>query len=298
MKSKNIIRPEGDLTLGRVYGEIIASPFNQHAILMIIGKTGTGKSNAALDIADETAKYLAQVLGGTKEDYFTLDNVAIITMDSIIEVMGKLKYKNVYILDDIGVGWNARDFQKKANKILNNIIQTFRNWNTLLIMTTPDPMLLDAVPRNLLHYQIEMQEQHFKQGISIGKVHQVIKKYRYGDVIYPFIKYDRVKYAAAAFKRAPPDIANEYEKRRQDQQNVMQDANMEELRRINEDLKTKDTDKTPSKRDGQNAAICVLKETNPELTIRQIAKQVGCGKSKVAEVLQEFNLTGTFLSVR
>lgn len=150
-----------ELTIHELVGKEIASPHNQNMIMGIIGKPGEGKSNAAIDIAYKTSIYLAEKLGGVPEDYFTIDNMAIMSMDSIIYIMKNIKKKNVYIFDDIGGQWNAREFAQKKNRAMNSIVQTFRNWNTGLILTMPDITLIDSVPRNLFKMQIEMTKQAF-----------------------------------------------------------------------------------------------------------------------------------------
>lgn len=226
-----------------IFGSTIASPYDQHVICAIIGKTGEGKSNAALDIAYKTSIYMANKLGGVPEDYFTMKNVAIISMDSIIDVMKNMKKQNIYIFDDIGTGWNARDFAKNSNKIMNNIIQTFRKWQTLLIMTMPDTMLIDTVPRNLLHYQIEMSSSDFKHGITIGKLSHVKKMYRSGKTIYPYPvrgvkasdRPSKVKYVRTVFERAAPHIVDDYETKRtaiQEAEQKKYTQQLEELHKV------------------------------------------------------------------
>lgn len=235
-----------DFHIHEIFGEVISSPHHQHLIVIMIGKTGTGKSNAALDLAYKTSVYMANKLGGAPEDYFTMDNVAIISMDSIISVMKGMKYRNIYILDDIGTGWNARDFAKKKNKIMNNIIQTFRKYETLLILTLPDTFLIDSVPRNLLHYQIEMDQQRFDAGLTIGKIFSVVRKYRKGKNFYPYPVINGVKYERCVFERAPPHITNAYEELRTKIQEEEQAKQIAELEEMTAELDgKKETEKTP-----------------------------------------------------
>ena len=277
-----------DVHIHEIFGEVISSPHHQHLISMIIGKTGTGKSNAALDVAYKTSEYMADKLGGVPEDYFTMDNVAIISMDSIIEVMKNMKYRNIYILDDIGTGWNARDFAKKSNKIMNNIVQTFRKFETLLILTIPDTFLIDSVPRNLLHYQIEMYKTNFKEGYTLGKISKVVRMHRLNKNYYPFPVINGVKYVNCKFERAPDHIINEYESKRTIVQEDEQKKYLEQLEMLNQEMNTNTKDNKPE----IEIKICAIKETKPELSQYAIAKMVGCGPSKVGNVLREYNLNG------
>jgi hypothetical protein len=235
-----------DVQIHEIFGEVISSPHHQHLIVIMIGKTGTGKSNASLDLAYKTSVYMANKLGGVPEDYFTMDNVAIISMESIIEVMKGMKYRNIYILDDIGTGWNARDFAKKKNKIMNNIIQTFRKYETLLILTLPDTFLIDSVPRNLLHYQIEMDQQRFDMGLTIGKIFSVVRKYRKGQNHYHYLVINGVKYERCVFERAPKHIVDAYEAVRTEIQEAEQAKQLAELEEMTAELDgTKEKDTTP-----------------------------------------------------
>lgn len=231
-----------DVHISELFGSVISSKHHQHLIVMIIGKTGMGKSNAALDVAYKTSQYVAENIGGVPEDYFTMDNVAIISMDSIIDVMKNLKYRNIYVLDDIGTGWNARDFAKKSNKIMNNIVQTFRKYETLLILTLPDTFLIDSVPRNLLHYQIEMYKQRFDEGYSIGKISKVVRMHRMNKNYYPFPVINGVKYVNCKFERAPEHIINVYDDKRTKVQEEEQSRYLAQLEELNKDMNNKGDD--------------------------------------------------------
>lgn len=276
-----------DVHISELFGSVISSPHHQHLITMIIGKTGMGKSNAAIDIAYKTSQFMANKLGGVPEDYFTIDNVAIISMDSIIEVMKNMKYRNIYILDDIGTGWNARDFAKKRNKLMNNIVQTFRKYESLLILTLPDTFLIDSVPRNLLHYQIEMYKAEFDKGITIGKISKVVRMHRMNKNYYPFPVINGVKYVNCIFERGPDHLINEYEAKRTLIQEDEQKKHIEEMEQMNNQMNTSD------KQDAMKPdeiEICTVKRLHPNWSYREIAKELGYGKSKVGDVCQKYNL--------
>jgi len=167
-----------DFYMGKLLGDIIGSKHNQHCLMAIIGRTGSGKSSAAIQIAHETAKYMSSLNGHKPEYFFNIDHVAIITEDEIIRVMKGIKKHGIYILDDIGVGWNSRKWQSKANVIMNNIIQTFRTWNNLLILTVPDDENIDKVPRNSLRYRIDMKEANFDNGFSLGAMQEMKRSFK------------------------------------------------------------------------------------------------------------------------
>lgn len=218
--------------MGKMLGDIIGSKHNQHVLMAIIGRTGTGKSSAALQIAHETAKYMATLNGRSPDYYFNIDHVAIITEDEIVRVMSGIKKNGIYILDDIGVGWNSRKWQSKANIIMNNIIQTFRTWNNLLILTVPDDENIDKVPRNSLRYRIDMKEANFDMGYSLGAMQEFVRNFKFKKNFFPYPKNEGVKYVRVKFNRPPDILADEYELRRVAIQERMQAENIEQMKEV------------------------------------------------------------------
>lgn len=265
------------ITMSEFFGEIVASPFNQHAIVIIEGKTGTGKSRAAMNIAYETAVYLASVLGGRREDYWTLDNTAIMSKSEVIRVMKSLKPKNIFILDDIGVSWSAREWQKKGNKIMNNIIQTFRSWNCIAILTIPDSENVDKIPRNYAHFKIEMLQQNFKQGFTIGRMIRQVKIHIDNVSLHPYIKQDNIKYVRAVFENPPKEIYEEYEIRRKRIQEEMQKEDLVQLERLfnEQDIESKRTEKEPSPNLVLTQRALAYKDENPSLSDRKVCSIFG-----------------------
>jgi hypothetical protein len=204
------------VSIGQFFGDIISSIHNQHVMLNIIGKTGMGKSNAALYIAAKVSNYLAKKYGKTPADYFTMDNVAIMRLDTIIPILKELDNKrhNVFIFDDIGGEWGARNAQTKQNKEINKIIQTFRDTNTLAIFTTPDSFLIDKVGRKLAHFQIELTKTMFEYGMTVGKLKQMMESYQTGSTYYKFPTMYDVQYKRILFRKVDENIDKEYNAKR------------------------------------------------------------------------------------
>ena len=272
------------LTMGKFFGDVITSTHNQHALINLIGKTGMGKSNAAMSIGIETAKYIAQKMGGKPEDYFNIDNVAIMKLDSIIPIIEDLNNKryNIIILDDIGASYSARDFQKSINKNINKIFQTFRDTNTLVILTMPDTFLIDKVARKLAHFQIEITEKRHDQGISIGKLVQMVEQYRgSGKTHYHFIvDKNGVKYPRVVFKRVYAEIANQYEAKREEIRKAMMQKSIDDIRACEsgEDEKgAKAIDALPIYQK-YAAEIDMELTMNPGVSVRALAEKFGLTK--------------------
>ena len=69
----------------------VAMPYKQHAIVKFTGDTGLGKSYAILGVLEKTSILISEKFGGSPEDYFNIDNVAIITQEEVRRVAGRFK---------------------------------------------------------------------------------------------------------------------------------------------------------------------------------------------------------------
>lgn len=272
------------LTMGKFFGDIITSTHNQHALINIIGKTGMGKSNAAMHIGTTTAEYIAKKMGGKPEDYFNINNVAIMKLDSIIPIIEDLNNKryNIIILDDIGASYSARDFQKSINKNINKIFQTFRDTNTLVILTMPDTFLIDKVARKLAHFQIELVEKRHDQGVSIGKLVQLVEQYRgSGKTHYHFIvDKNGVKYPRVVFKRVTASIADEYEKKRTEIRSSMQDDSIAAIKKCGnegDEKESRSLDELPAYQRYASEVDTEL-TINPNISCRALGEKLGISK--------------------
>lgn len=219
--------------IAKYFANKITDAYNQDETLMIVGPRGSGKSNAGIYIAEQVAKEVAKIKGGKPEDYFNFEHIAIITTDEIVRVMKMRKQYAIYILDDIGVGWNSRNYMQKVNKILNDILQVFRTNNSMLILTLPDSFLIDKVPRRLIHHFGEMYQKLFEQGKTVMKLFKVDPKTRGGDIFYTYpVTTEHGKIVRYVIRRASSKNIDEYEKRRTAIAKKMQDDKLAEL--INE----------------------------------------------------------------
>jgi len=203
----------------RMIAEIITSPDNQHVTMMITATTGAGKSYAGISIAERVSQIVAEIKGGYPEDYFSVDNIAVITQNEILRVMHRMNNQKYmcFGFDDIGaVGWNSRNFMQTFNQQLNSIFQTFRTQNNFLYLTLPNDMLIDIVPRSLTKYQMKITASHFEFGYVEAKVFKPIKdsKLPHGR-IEPFLQdLDGQKIKRHIIFKPSKYLTDEYDTRR------------------------------------------------------------------------------------
>ena len=220
-------------SLSRHFAETITSKFNQHVSMVTVGHTGSGKSNANLRLGYNVACEVAKIKGGTWHDYFNIDHIAVITREEIMRVMQVNRKYSVILLDDIGVGMSARNWNKEENKLLNEIIQTFRTDNTCLLLTLPDTFMLDKIPRHLSHWFCEMDTSIFEKNVSIAKVFELFNQPRSGKMFY---KYPRTaghaKSIRTVFRIAPDEIRIPYEEKRTQIAKELKDDRMEAYQQL------------------------------------------------------------------
>jgi len=172
-KKNRVYNSDNNEAIINSFANAVTNPFNQDVAMLLEGHKGSGKSYASLRLAYNTARRIADIKDGDPNEwpkYFTMKNVAIIDPQKAFDIMSKAKKYNVYLYDDIGVGWNARTFTTKENQNKNDIFQVNRISRTVQIMSLPNQFLIDKVPRMLCNYVAEMVDSKFEHGLSIMKI--------------------------------------------------------------------------------------------------------------------------------
>ncbi len=158
----------------------MCGPDNQNFKCLIVGPTGSGKSEFALGLADAIATELSKrKYNGDNshwKDYFNPEkDIAIIKEESIHQVMTNATEKHhVYLLDDIASGWSNRKWQSKGNELLNSIFGVQRTYNNAIIATVQSDKFIDCQARVLFNWYIEVTGPHaFSYSINFGKVFKI-----------------------------------------------------------------------------------------------------------------------------
>ena len=271
-----------DFDLCKEIAQKITSKYNQHDTAIIVGDKGSGKSWAAIRIAYEVSVEVAKIKGGKPDDYFTFENIAIITKDEVLRVLKtRMNQYSVVIFDDIGVGWSNRDFATKFNKVMNGIYQTFRTRNVFLIMTVPDPTYIDKLPRLMLHYQMEVVDSYFHKGFVEVKVKESKKIIHMNKNIYPYITRNGSRYPRHVILTAPDHLTTPYETARKKVEKDSADKGLAEL----EALEMGDEEKVSTKKtDILRPFIFSLHEEG--VSQANIGKKVGCSPSLVGNIIR------------
>lgn len=224
----------------------ICSRFNKNAILSLFGEPGGGKSMAALGLAQGVAAWNAHFLGGSPEDYFTLENVAVIHPAMLRDMIKGMKRHNVYILDDAGAAYDARNYMKTDNKSLGYVLQTFRTLNGFLIVTGVDGAMLDVNLHRTARYYAEVGESRHDLGYTDIKVFRALRKFRLKKIFYRYLTQNRSQILSYRAYLPDAETRKRYEQIRRDQADQIQRMDEEfrgveaERKKSKEEAKRKD----------------------------------------------------------
>lgn len=148
------------------YPRYIATVLNENFLILIIGMPGKGKSWAAARLASLidplfTAK---QFCVSYAEFLETMKQFAEM-YDQGIDVSGR-----VVVFDEFQQGAGARKWHSKVNEAINDVLQTFRYLNLIVMFTSPHLSFIDINARAVMHCQITMKKKHVRAGFSEAKV--------------------------------------------------------------------------------------------------------------------------------
>lgn len=212
--------PDNDYLANR-FASTITGPYKQDIAMVLQGQKGSGKSYASLRIAYNTARRIAEIRDEDWREwprYFSMANVAIIDPERASAIISHAKPYNIYIFDDIGVGWNSRAFASKENRDKNDIFQINRVAQTIQILSMPNQFLLDKVPRMLCNYLAEMDSSSFSKGLSTMKVFKAKTIFRLDNLrINPhLVATTGEKIVKHVIAQPPAFLAEQYDKIRQE----------------------------------------------------------------------------------
>ena len=155
---------------------------NKNFMGVWVGKTGAGKSFAAISLAEDI------------DPNFSVDNIAVSTKEMVeIITSGNLKKGAALVLDEAGVNYSSKNWMKRENKYLGELFQTFRYLNYALLLNLPHVKFMDVTERRLVHAGFVMKGINRKAKVSyaqprIFKTNPFAEKEKFG-FSYPIVRY-------------------------------------------------------------------------------------------------------------
>ncbi len=117
---------------------------NKNNLVVVTGKTGSGKTWSAIAIGEMMAE--------ENNVYFGIENIVFSLKDLMALINSdKLKKGSCILFDEPQVSISSKEFQSEANKVFNYLLTTFRHRNLTLFFCTPFEDLLDLSTRKLFH---------------------------------------------------------------------------------------------------------------------------------------------------
>ena len=139
----------------------------KNCLVIIVGRTGSGKSWAACAIL----YYCFLYMNGREPTTEEMTSCWSFKAKEFVEKMGnpELDIKGLNLWDDVGPSMSHKTHQSVQNRVVSFLVQTFRNLQQLVVFTVPMASFVDKSVRNLLHYQIETRHINLKDKICIVK---------------------------------------------------------------------------------------------------------------------------------
>jgi len=221
---------------------------NQHFVILIVGRPGSGKSYTSLRIAELV------------DPGFSLDKL-VYTPIEFIKLVKNEKEGSVIIFDEAGTGIFSREWHQKINIAFAKLFQILRYKRFGIILNAPLIHFLDRVVRLLFDYILLIEGYNKEKKITYCKpfVNPTMNFVLGTETLYPFVISENGKNVEVSYLYfSKPRLAEEYEKLAQQRKNELIEALEKEIA---------DTEKRKEIEDLENRSIkefvekCVVLDT-------------------------------------
>jgi len=184
---------------------------NQNWIAVVVGATGSGKTYGALETSDD--------MMGRKLDPYTH---IVFSIEEFMTNLNANKFKKgqIVVFEEAGVNISSKNWQSKANKNINFVLQTCRHRNFGIVFTLPMFAFLDSSTRALIHTAFVTDEIDYMRGLAYLRVFDIkVDALRGTDpyMIYPKfrINHEVITMKRIACKMPRQELVDVYEERKQ-----------------------------------------------------------------------------------
>ena len=144
------------------------------ATISIVGRKGIGKSTTGVELCTGISEDIARLRKRNEppEKFFNIDNIKSVTELGALELLssGALECENsVFLLDDAGTQWSARNFQSPINKTLNGILQVCRIYKCVIVSTFIMQSHVDVQARGMTDFRAQMLYKNTRTKQSLFK---------------------------------------------------------------------------------------------------------------------------------
>ena len=134
--------------------------YKKNVLVIFVGPVGEGKSYSALKCAETIMKAQGKTFDVKKNVFFNTAEF----VDNLKEE--KFQPGDCIVLEEVGVEHSNRNWYDKTQQLFNHILQTFRNKNLCVFMTTPDYSFIDSQARKLTQgvFEIKSRTKKYVKG--------------------------------------------------------------------------------------------------------------------------------------
>ena len=244
---------------------------NKNWLSIITGPTGSGKSWSALSLAEKI------------DPSFDTSKV-VLRPENFMEKVAEREWGqgDVVVFDEAGAGMSAKAHMTKKNRIIDQVLQTFRRQNIAVIFTVPSKSNVDKSVRRLLHTYIETKTIDYINERNHLKWLEMDYNQKTDKIYY---KYPQRRTESGALKKIKTvkmgkpseDLIKAYEEKRSKYQDRKNNEFLDELQEKMSDSNS-DSDKSKSQR------IKEYIEENPEASGKEVSKKFDTSESYVYKV--------------
>jgi len=162
MRKPDIEACPGCPTLSWMIALRVTNPYeDSDAFISVTGRKGSGKTTASLALCEDIAMMIAKIRNKNEkpEKFFNADHVKSVTETGALELLssGALKHENsVFLLDDTGTQWSARNWNSPINKTLNAILQICRIYKCVIVANFILQTHIDIQARGMADFRAQM----------------------------------------------------------------------------------------------------------------------------------------------
>ena len=245
---------------------------NKNWLSIITGQTGSGKSWSALSLAEKI------------DPGFDTSKV-VLRPENFMEKVAEREWGqgDVVVFDEAGAGMSAKAHMTKKNRIIDQVLQTFRRQNIAVIFTVPSKSNVDKSVRRLLHTYIETKTIDYINERNHLKWLEMDYNQKTDKIYY---KYPKRRTDSGALKKIKTvkmgkpseSLIKAYEEKRSKYQDRKNNEFLDELQEKMSDGSNSDSGKTKEEK------IKEYIEENPEASGKEVSKKFDTSESYVYKV--------------
>jgi len=248
---------------------------NKNWLSIITGQTGSGKSWSALSLAEKI------------DPSFDTSKV-VLEPEKFLEKVSKREWGqgDVVVFDEAGAGMSAKAHMTKKNRIIDQVLQTFRRQNIAVIFTVPSKSNVDKSVRRLLHTYIETKGIDYKNNRNLLKWLEMDYNQKTDKIYYKYPKRRDKEGAVKKIKtvkmgKPSEDLIESYESKRSKFQDRKNKEFYDEIKEKVSNSESKDSRKSKKEK------IMEEIEGSEDVSTKQLAKKYNTDQSYVSQVKAE-----------